>query len=64
MQVKTMKLANKQLSKSEQEDARKLVEVLEMKLLDLKGKRREEAIKAYRKLLLPSADQPIYFMRS
>jgi len=59
-----MKLANKQLSKSEQEDSRKLVEVLEMKLLDLKGKKREEAMKAYRKLLLSSADQLIYFMRS
>ncbi len=54
-----MKLANKQSSKSVQE-ARKL----ETQMLDLKGKRREEAMKAYRRLLLSSADEPIYFMRS
>ncbi len=38
-----MKLANKQFSKSVQEEARKF----ETKILDLKGKRREEAMKAY-----------------
>ena len=59
-----MKLANKHLSKSKQEDARKLVEMLEIKLLDLTGESREEAMKVYRKLLLPSADHPIYFRRS
>jgi len=55
-----MKLANKQLSKSVQKEARKF----ETEMLDLKGKRREETMKAYRRLLLSSADQPIYFTRS
>jgi hypothetical protein len=55
-----MKLANKQFSKSAQEEARKF----ETEILDLKGKRREEAINAYRRLLLSSADQLIYYTRS
>jgi hypothetical protein len=54
-----MKLANKQSSKSAQE-----VRKFETQILDLKGKRREETMKAYRRLLLSSADEPIYFMRS
>jgi hypothetical protein len=58
--VKKMKLANKQFSKSAQEEARKF----ETEILDLKGKRREEAINAYRRLLLSSADQLIYYTRS
>jgi len=59
-EVKKMKLANKQFSKSVQEEARKF----ETKILDLKGKRREEAMKAYRRFLLSSTEQPIYFTRS
>ena len=55
-----MKLANKQFSKSVQEEARKF----ETEILDLKGKRREEAMNAYRRLLLSSTDQLIYFTRS
>jgi len=55
-----MKLANKQFSKSVQEEARKF----ETEILYLKGKRREEAMNAYRRLLLSSADQLIYFTRS
>jgi len=55
-----MKLANKQFSKSVQEEARKF----ETEILDLKGKRREEAMNAYRRLLLSSADQLIYYTRS
>jgi len=55
-----MKLANKQFNKSELEEARKF----ETEILDLKGKKREEAINAYRRLLLSSADQLIYFTRS
>jgi hypothetical protein len=55
-----MKLANKQFSKSAQEEARKF----ETEIVDLKGKRREEAINAYRRLLLSSADQLIYYTRS
>ena len=40
------------------------IEMLETEILDLKGRKREEAIKAYRRLLLTSVDEPIYFMRS
>jgi hypothetical protein len=54
-----MKLANKQFNKSEQEAIK-----FETEILDLKGKKREEAINAYRRLLLSSADQLIYFTRS
>jgi len=57
--VKKMKLANKQFSKSVQEEARKF----ETEILDLKDKRREEAMNAYRRLLLSSADQLIYYTR-
>jgi hypothetical protein len=55
-----MKLANKQSSKSVQEEERKF----ETQILDLKGKKREETMKAYRRLFLSSADELIYFMRS
>jgi len=55
-----MKSANKQSSKSAQEEARKF----ETQILDLKGKRREETMKVYRRLLLFSAGELIYFMRS
>jgi len=55
----------KGLSEQTRKEARKFeIEILEKEILDLKGKKREEAIKAYRKLLLSSADEPIYFMRS
>jgi len=55
-----MKLANKQLGKSVQEEIRRF----EIEILCLKGKKREEGMKVYRRLLLPSADELIYFMRS
>jgi hypothetical protein len=55
-----MKLENKQLSKLVQEEARKF----ETEILDLKGKKQEEAMNAYRRLLLSSADQLVYFSRS
>jgi len=55
-----MKLANKQFSKSVQEKARKFG----TEILDLKGKKREETMNAYRRLLLSSADQLIYYTRS
>jgi hypothetical protein len=55
-----MELKNKQLSRSPQEEVRKF----ETEILDLKGEKREEAMKTYRRLLLPSADEPIYFFRS
>jgi hypothetical protein len=45
--------------------ARKLeIETLEKEILELKGRKREVAMKAYRKILFPSADETIYFMRS
>lgn len=60
-----MKPASKQFNRSEREEARKFeMEALEKEILDLKGKKREEALKAYRRLLLSSVDQVVYFMRS
>jgi len=38
--------------------------MLENEILNLVGERREEAIKAYRKLLSSTSDEPIYLMRS
>jgi hypothetical protein len=55
-----MKLENKQLSKLVQEEARKF----ETEILDLKGKKREEAMNIYRRLLLSSGDPLIYYRRS
>ena len=37
---------------------------LETEILDLKGIKREETMKEYRKLLFSLEDEPIYFMRS
>ena len=36
---------------------------LEKEILELKGKKREEAMEAYRKLLISLKDKPIYFVR-
>jgi len=58
--VKKMKLANKQFSKSVQEEERKF----ETEILDLKGKKREEAMNACRSLLLSSGEPLIYYRRS
>ena len=55
-----MKLANNQFNKSMPEEVRNF----ETEILYLKGKKREKAMKAYRRLLLPSADQLIYYTRS
>lgn len=53
------------LAERKMEETRKFeVEMLEKEILDLKGKQREEAMKAYRKLLSSLADEPIYFLRS
>jgi len=52
------------LSRSTRETRKLEIEILETEILNLKGRKREEAIKAYRKLLLSSANEPIYFMRS
>jgi hypothetical protein len=38
--------------------------MLENEILNLVSERREEAIKAYRKLLSASADEPMYLTRS
>ena len=58
-------LGGELLSERTRKEARKFeIEILEKEILDLKGKIREEAMKAYRKLLLTSTDEPIYFMRS
>ena len=47
-------------------EERKTTEIqkLENEMLKLKGKKREEAMKTYRKLLLALADESIYLMRS
>ena len=39
------------------------MEMLEKEILDLVGERREEAMKAYRKLCSASAEEPIYVAR-
>ncbi len=36
---------------------------LEAQILKLKGRKREKAMKEYRKLLFSIEDEPIYFMR-
>jgi len=38
--------------------------MLENEILNLVGERREEVMKAYRKLLSSTSDEPIYLMRS
>ena len=40
------------------------IETLEKEILELKGRKREEAMKAYSELLFPLADEAIYFVRS
>jgi hypothetical protein len=40
------------------------MKMLGKEILDLVGERREEAMKAYRKLLSASAEEPMYLMRS
>jgi hypothetical protein len=53
------------LRESTRDGARKFeIETLEKEILELKGRKREVAMKAYRKLLFPSADEAIYFVRS
>ena len=53
------------MRESTRDRARKLeIEILEKEILESKGKKREVAMKAYRKLLFPLADEAIYFMRS
>jgi hypothetical protein len=58
--VENVKLANNQFNKSVSEEVR----TFETEILYLNGKKREEAMNAYHKLLLSSADQLIYFTRT
>jgi len=58
-----MKLSNKQLSKSNREGKAE-IERLGKEILEFKGEKREEGMKAYRRLLLSSAEKLIYFVRS
>lgn len=54
-EAKGMKLKN---------EARKIeMEMLGIKILDLKGGKREQVMKAYRKLLSESVDELTYFAR-
>jgi hypothetical protein len=47
------------------EQARKLeIEILEKEIVGLKGIVREQALKAYRRLVLSVLSEPIYLMRS
>jgi len=60
-----MNSANEQLSKLKREEIGKVeIERLEKEILELKGEKREERMKAYRRLLSSSADQLVYIMRS
>lgn len=60
-----MKPKNKQPTKLAQEEARKFeIEILEEEILDLKGERRDEAMRAIRKLMVAEPDKPVYLARS
>ena len=60
-----MKITKRQSSKLKLEEVGKVeIEKLEKEILELKGEKREERMKAYRGLLSSSAEQSIYFLRS
>jgi hypothetical protein len=48
---------------SEQEAREVEMEIMEKEILDLKGRYREEAMDAYRKLLVASEGQRVYFVQ-
>jgi len=50
--------------KLEIEATKSKMEVLGEKILDLVGERREEAMRAYRRLMSASAYEPMYLVRS
>ncbi len=53
------------MCESTEDRARKVeIEILEKEILELKGRKRETALRSYRKLLLPLADEAVYLMRS
>ena len=63
--VKGMKLKNMQLSERKQENGCIMeIEIMQMEILNLKGRPREEAINAYRKLISRCQNQPVYLKRS
>ena len=63
--VKGMKLKNMQLSKTKQENGCIVeIEIMQVEILNLKGTPREEAIKAYHKLITRCQNQPVYLKRS
>jgi hypothetical protein len=40
------------------------IEIMEKEIVYLKGKRRKRALKAYRKLILPRLNEPMFLTRS
>ena len=52
------------MCKRKMEDARFEVETLEQRIPRLRGAKREEAMKTYRKILLSNGEKPIYLVRS
>jgi hypothetical protein len=40
------------------------IEIMEKEIIHFKGKRRKRALKAYRKLILPQLNEPIFLRRS
>ncbi len=48
---------------SEQEAREAEIEIMEKEILDLKGRYREEAMDAYRKLLVASEGHRVYFVQ-
>jgi len=55
----------KELSEQNEKEARKLaIELMEKEIVYIKGRRRQEAMRRYRRLLSSLAEEPIYFVRS
>ena len=52
------------MKRSREEVGKLEIEILEREIIDLKGEVRERAMKAYRRLLLSLANEPIYLWRS
>jgi hypothetical protein len=48
---------------SEQETRKNEIEIMEKEILDLKGRCREEAMEAYRKLFVASEGYRVYFVQ-
>ena len=52
------------MKESKQEAGKLEIEIMEREIIDLKGEVREQAMKAYRKLLVSLISEPIYLMRT